>query len=436
MSVKENALLNGSVRPVILKYALPIILSMMATQFYSVADTMIIGLKLDANALAAVSNASTALMFFLFVSGGMELAGGLLVASNKPTACKNKMAEIFYNLIFVDLILALIMLMLGWFGLSWILKLIQTPSEILEEAILYGRIYLLGLPFLMVYDLTKECVIGCGNSKVPLYTIIATSLMNIILDFIFVGLFGVAGAAWATAVSQVAGAIFMLYYLNQTELGIPFEKTMLKSEYTKDIIRLSAPNSLQQASGTLITTVRQSLLGGLGVAAIAGFSCANKISSLLMMAVYGFVQSIVFFIAQNTTANNIDRVHEGLKEGRKILFVYSLLVALSCTFLNRGLMRLFTNDQQAIMYGCTILAYEGFTYIFQAQKHLNEARLRGAQKMGLYLISNLGQIGINVIACIILVPMVGFNGFWISTWISAPIGLVLAIFLNKIGENN
>lgn len=434
MSTNNNALLNGPVRPAILKYALPIILSMMATQFYSVADTMIIGLKLDANALAAVSNATTALMFFLFVSGGMELGGGLLTASNKPTASKSKMAEIFYNLIFVDLILALIMLILGWFGLSWMLKLIQTPSEILEEAIVYGRIYLLGLPFLMVYDLTKECVMGCGNSKVPLYAIIATSLMNIILDFIMVGPFGVAGAAWATAASQVAGACFMLYYLNKTELEVPFDPTMLKIEYAKDIIRLSAPNSLQQASGTLIVTVRQSLLGGLGVAAIAGFSCANKISSLLMMAVYGFVQSIVFFIAQNTTANNLERVHEGLKEGRKILFVYSLFVAFLCVFLNKGLMCLFTNDQQTIAYGCTILAYEGFTYIFQAQKHLNEARLRGAQKMGLYLISNLGQIGINVIACIILVPMIGFNGFWISTWISAPIGLLLAIFLSKIGE--
>ncbi len=433
MSTNNNALLNGPVRPAILKYALPIILSMMATQFYSVADTMIIGLKLDANALAAVSNATTALMFFLFISGGMELGGGLLTASNKPTASKSKMAEIFYNLIFVDLILALIMLILGWFGLSWMLKLIQTPSEILEEAIVYGRIYLLGLPFLMVYDLTKECVMGCGNSKVPLYAIIATSLMNIILDFIMVGPFGVAGAAWATAASQVAGACFMLHYLNKTELEVPFDPTMLKIEYAKDIIRLSAPNSLQQASGTLIVTVRQSLLGGLGVAAIAGFSCANKISSLLMMAVYGFVQSIVFFIAQNTTANNLERVHEGLKEGRKILFVYSLFVAFLCVFLNKGLMCLFTNDQQTIAYGCTILAYEGFTYIFQAQKHLNEARLRGAQKMGLYLISNLGQIGINVITCIILVPMIGFNGFWISTWISAPIGLLLAIFLSKIG---
>ncbi len=436
MSATENTLLNGPVRPAILKYALPIILSMIATQFYSVADTMIIGLKLDANALAAVSNASTAIMFFLFVSGGMELGGGLLVASNKPTASKSKMAEIFYNLIFVDLVLALSMLLLGWFGLSWILKLIQTPNEILDAAIIYGRIYLLGFPFLMVYDLTKECVMGCGNSKVPLYAIIVTSLLNIVLDLAFVGPFGVAGAAWATAASQVVGAIFMLYYLNKTELEVPFHKSMLKMEYVKDIIRLSAPNSFQQASGTLIVTVKQSLLGGLGVAAIAGFSCANKISNLLMMAVYGFVQSIVFFIAQNTTANKIDRVHEGLNEGKKILLVYSLFVAILCTFFNQPLLRLFTSDVQTQLYGCTILAYEGFAYIFQALKHLTEARLRGTQKMGLYLVSNIGQILINVIACVILVPIVGFNGFWISTWISCPIGLLLATVLNKIGEKS
>ena len=99
---EENSLLTGAVRPALLRYALPIILSMVATQFYAVADTMIIGLRLDADALAAVSNASTVLMIFLFISGGMELGGGLLVAAGKPTATKHKMTELLYNLLFVD----------------------------------------------------------------------------------------------------------------------------------------------------------------------------------------------------------------------------------------------------------------------------------------------------------------------------------------------
>ncbi len=111
---EENSLLTGAVRPALLRYALPIILSMVATQFYTVADTMIIGLRLDADALAAVSNASTMMMIFLFISGGMELGGGLLVAAGKPTATKHEMTELLYNLLFVDEVIALLTTAVGF----------------------------------------------------------------------------------------------------------------------------------------------------------------------------------------------------------------------------------------------------------------------------------------------------------------------------------
>ena len=454
---EENSLLTGAVRPALLRYALPIILSMVATQFYAVADTMIIGLRLDADALAAVSNASTVLMIFLFISGGMELGGGLLVAAGKPTATKHEMTELLYNLLFVDEVIALLTTAVGFVTLLALLRLINTPAEILDTAVLYGRIYLLGLPFLMPYDLSKECVMGCGDSKTPLKVIVATSVMNIVLDLVLVGPFGVAGAAagpaggggggdrqqgggpWggagaapATAVAQVAGAVYMVAFLRRTQMDAAFSPRMLKARYARDIFRLSAPNSVQQASGTIITTVKQGLLGGLGVEAIAGFSCAGKLSSLLMMPVFGFVQSTVFFIAQNTAALQPGRVKEGLREGRRILLVYSLGVVAVCIGLRGPLLRLFTTDPAAASYGCTMLAFESVTYLFVAQKHLFEARLRGAQKMGLYLASSLGQIALNLLACVILVPRIGFAGFWMSSWISAPIGMLLAAALANL----
>ena len=126
----ENTLLHGPVRPALLRYALPIILSMVATQFYSVADTMIIGLRLDADALAAVSNASTVLMIFLFISGGMELGGGLLVAAGRPTATRQEMAELLYNLLFVDLVLALGLTALGFFTLPALLGLLLLAAPL------------------------------------------------------------------------------------------------------------------------------------------------------------------------------------------------------------------------------------------------------------------------------------------------------------------
>ena len=417
---EENSLLTGAVRPALLRYALPIILSMVATQFYAVADTMIIGLRLDADALAAVSNASTVLMIFLFISGGMELGGGLLVAAGKPTATKHEMTELLYNLLFVDEVIALLTTAVGFVTLPALLRLINTPAEILDTAVLYGRIYLMGLPFLMPYDLSKECVMGCGDSKTPLKVIVATSVMNIVLDLVLVGPFG------------VAGAVYMVAFLRRTQMDAAFSPRMLKARYARDIFRLSAPNSVQQASGTIITTVKQGLLGGLGVEAIAGFSCAGKLSSLLMMPVFGFVQSTVFFIAQNTAALQPGRVKEGLREGRRILLVYSLGVVAVCIGLRGPLLRLFTTDPAAASYGCTMLAFESVTYLFVAQKHLFEARLRGAQKMGLYLASSLGQIALNLLACVILVPRIGFAGFWMSSWISAPIGMLLAAALANL----
>ena len=283
----------------------------------------------------------------------------------------------------VDEVIALLTTAVGFVTLPALLRLINTPAEILDTAVLYGRIYLLGLPFLMPYDLSKECVMGCGDSKTPLKVIVATSVMNIVLDLVLVGPFGVAGAAAATAAAQVAGAVYMVAFLRRTQMDAAFSPRMLKARYARDIFRLSAPNSVQQASGTIITTVKQGLLGGLGVEAIAGFSCAGKLSSLLMMPVFGFVQSTVFFIAQNTAALQPGRVKEGLREGRRILLVYSLGVVAVCIGLRGPLLRLFTTDPAAASYGCTMLAFESVTYLFVAQKHLFEARLRGAQKMGL-----------------------------------------------------
>ena len=318
----ENALLAGPVRPALLRFAGPIILTMVATQLYAVADTMIVGLCLDAGALAAVSNASTVLMVFLFVSGGMELGGGLLLAARRPTAAPEELSAAVYNLLAIDAVLGLCMAGAGLAGAEWLLRLIRTPAEILPQAAEYIRFYLAGLPFLMVYDLSKQLVMACGNSKTPLYAVLATSVLNVLLDLAWVGPFGVAGAAAATALSQVAGCLFMLWYLRRTLLTGPFRFSMLDRRCLGEVFRLAAPSAIQQASAPVTSMVKQGLLGGIGVAAIAGFSCANKMSSLLLMPVYGFTQSLVFFIAQNTAARQDARVREGVRQARGIMLLY------------------------------------------------------------------------------------------------------------------
>ena len=133
----------------------------------------------------------------------------------------------------VDEVIALLTTAVGFVTLPALLRLINTPAEILDTAVLYGRIYLLGLPFLMPYDLSKECVMGCGDSKTPLKVIVATSAMNIVLDLVLVGPFGVAGAAAATAAAQVAGAVYMVAFLRRTQMDAAFSLRMLKARYAR-----------------------------------------------------------------------------------------------------------------------------------------------------------------------------------------------------------
>ena len=431
MSQTKNDLLTGPVRPALLRYALPILLSMVATQAYTVADTMIVGLRLDAAALAAVSNASTVLMIFLFISGGMELGGGLLLAANRPTATKEELSRLTYNLLFLDGAVSLLMLGLGLPFAEVLLRWINTPAEILPQAAVYARVYLLGLPCLMLYDLSKQIAIGCGDSKTPLYAVLATSVLNIVLDLLMVGPYGVAGTAAATALSQLAGCVFMLGYLGRTLLCERFSPAMLRRKYVWDILRLSAPNALQQAVAPVTGLVRQSLLGALGVSAIAGFSCANKLTTLLLMPVYGFAQALVFFIAQNTSAGQPQRVQEGLRQTRRMMLGYNVLVLAVCILLARPLLGLFTRDAGALAYGALMLSREALSYPFTSMRHAEEAQLRGRQQMGLYLFSNLSQVAASLGFSLLLVPRIGFDGFYAASWISAPLGLALAVFLAR-----
>ena len=131
---KETSLLEGPVRGTLVRFAAPIILSRVTTQLYTVADAMIVGLRLDANALAAVSNGTTVLMLFLFVSGGLELGGNLLAAANRPRTDREGMSRLTYNILFVDLAAGLLMMVLGLWGMDWLLGAIRTPAEIYEKS--------------------------------------------------------------------------------------------------------------------------------------------------------------------------------------------------------------------------------------------------------------------------------------------------------------
>ena len=423
---EKLSLTEGPIGKSLLKFALPVILSMLTAQLTTLVDTMIVGLKMDANALAAVSNAATLLMFFLFISGGMELAAELLVAARKPLYSRDELSELVYNLLFVDVVIGILMIVIGLAIFRPLLILINTPEEIVDQAMLYGIIYLCGIPFQMVYDLSRQILIGYGNSSTPMYFALFTSVLNIVLDLILVDPLGVAGAALASVLAQVSGFVISVLWLGRHLLTGRFRFSMLKKSFLKDIARLAPPNAVQQLSGPIVSSIKQSLLGTIGVAAIAGFSCANKISTFVQIPIYGTAQALVTFIAQNDALKQEDRIRSGIRASYKILFLLTAALALGLILLNRPLLHLFTTDEEAIAYGAIMLTWEPITYVIQVVRHVQEARLRGRQRMSLYLTSSISTMAVNVIACVILVPRIGFSGFYVSSYISSFYAILIS----------
>ena len=429
--MQENSLLTGNIRSGLLKYSIPIILSMLTTQLYAIVDTMIIGIKLDSTALAAASNASTVLMIFLFISGGLELGANLLMGAKKPISTDEELSAITYNIVVVDVVIAVILMALGCVLFPSLLTLINTPEEIMALAVTYGRVYLLGLPFLMFYDVAKQILMGVGNSKTPMYWVLITSFINVVLDIVFIEYWGVGGAAAATALAQVVGAVAFVLLLKKHLFVQPFSVRVLSKDYIKNIFRLSVPNMLQQMTGPIAYNVRQSLLGNIGVAAIAGFSCANKITSLILMGTGGFCQGLVIFLAQNYAAKQDNRVREGIRSMTKILIVFVLVMVMVCFFGNRMLLSLFTSDDQAIAYGALMLMYEPASLLIAIVARIQESKLRGRQKMLAYTCSSISTTGVNVLSAVILVPWIGFAGFYIAAYIGHIYSAVMSTALAR-----
>ena len=223
----------------------------------------------------------------------------------------------------------------------------------------------------------------------------------------------------------------MLAYLRRTVLTCGFRLHFLEKRRFWNILQLSVPNTFQQAAPPAAALVKQGLVGTLGVAEIDGFSCAGKLSALMMMPVYGFAQSLVVFLAQNHSAGEEDRIHEGVRYTKNLMLAYMSVVVLSCLLWNRQLLSLFTSDRAVIRCGAVLLAFESWTYVLTAMKHLLEARLRGEMKMGAYLVSSLLPMGVNVVCCLVFLPRVGYPGFYLSTFVSAPFSLLLAAVLVK-----
>ena len=408
----------------LISFSLPMMLGNLFQQLYTMADSVIVGRFVGENALAAVgaSFALTAVFIAIAIGGGM---GASVITSGAFGARSYRAMKLSVS---TSLILFLIVsILLGGIGLLFsedILILLNTPSAVLDDAVIYLNIYFLGLPFLFMYNVLSSVFNSLGRSRIPLYLLIFSSALNVVLDIIMVASFGmgVSGAAWATLISQGISAVISFLILIRTMKEFPEKQERLFSaKLTRPIAGLALPSILQQSTVSIGMMLVQSVVNSFGAEALAGFSAAMRIESIAVVPMAAIGNAMSSYTAQNIGAGKLGRVVKGYHTAYGIVAVIAIVLMLPLELFSEGLIRMFLGDDGtpvAMDTGISYISFMGWFFVFIGLKMITDGLLRGSGDMTVFTIANIVNLSIRVLVAFIFAPVYGIR----MVWIAVPIG--------------
>ena len=348
----QQDMTTGRILPVILRFTLPLFIGNIFQQFYSMADTVIVGRCLGAAALAAVGATST--VSFLLLGFAMGLASGfaVLTAQRFGAGDDEGVRISVSNGILLTVILSACLTFLGLMIVPGLLALMQTPADILGDATRYMLIICRGLAASMFYNLFSSFLRSVGNSRAPLFFLIFSSCTNIFLDLFFIvrlGM-GVEGAALATVLAQgLSAALCLLYIIARVHVLVPARRHWgFHREASVHQLRMGVPMALQfsvTASGTI---VMQSAINMFGSVAVAAFTAAWRIQNILTQGMIAMGQTMAAFCGQNFGKKDFARIREGVRSAVRVEIIYSLVSGFAAVALLPVIMRLFFSSDTDI----------------------------------------------------------------------------------------
>lgn len=341
----------GKPMKMILNFTIPVFIGGVFQQFYNMMDAIIVGKFVGTKGLAAVG--ATGTIIFLIIGCLMGLTAGFaVITAQKFGAGKmREMRQTVGNAAILSVIISIIMTAVSMLGMRKLLLLMNTPEDIFQDAYVYIMIICGGIFAQVLYNLVASILRALGNSKTPLYFLIISALLNIVLDLIFIIVFhmGVAGAAWATVISQgVSGVLCILYIIKAVpELHLKREDWRLRGNITKKQIGMGIPMGLQYSITAIGTMMVQSALNILGSYPVAAFTAGNKIENIFSQAFVAIGTAMATYNAQNIGAGKLERVRQGFRCAHVIGIVYAVVTGLFMIFWGKYFAYLFISDNAA-----------------------------------------------------------------------------------------
>ena len=422
----------GNEGRLILKFAIPMLLGNIFQQLYNIVDSIVVGKFIGKAALAAVGTSGPIIFllvsFIIGVTMGFTIVVSQFFGAKQLDNVKKAINTLYIFMFFTSLVVSIGGIMLSGF----IFRVIDLDPAIVPDATLFLNIFLSGLIFLFGYNGTSAILRGLGDSKTPLYFLIGSVGLNIILDLIFVPVFhwGVAGVAIATVISEACAFIAQIIYLNRYHKVVKFSFHDLTFDHDIFVksIKIGLPTGFQQTFVAAGMVALYWIVNQFGVDANAAYSAAGRIDNFAALPAMSFTVALSTFVGQNMGANRPDRVKAGLRATLIMTSVISVFISLITILFGKLLMRMFTNDEVVIAMGGDYLRIIGSFYILFSVMFVINGVLRGAGDTLIPMFISLFSLWIIRIPIAWLLaknPAIGVHGIW---W-SIPIGWLSGVIL-------
>lgn len=373
---------KGKTWKVILQFALPIFISNLFQQLYNTADSLIVGNFLDTNALAAVSSSGSLIFFFTSFFTGTALGAGVVISKYFGKKDYEKMQKAIHTDIAFGLIASIILTVVGYFMSPVLLKWMDTDANVLPLSISYFQTYFLGVSAVIMYNIFSGICNAVGNSRQPLYFLIISSITNVLLDLLFVGVFhlGVWSAAMATVISQFLSAVLCLIFLMKkgTIYQVEINKIKIDKELIDEIIRFGIPTGIQNSVISIANIIVQSHINAFGEIAMAGCGTYFKIEGFAFLPITCFTMAITTFVGQNFGAGEHERAKKGAKFGILSSMIMAESIGLILFIIAPYAIALFDDTSAVVAVGVKQMRTECFFFGLLAFSHCVAAVCRGS----------------------------------------------------------
>ena len=416
---KDEYLITDAPLKALTVFAMPMILGSFFQQVYNMADSIIVGQFVGSSALAAVGACAALTNVFICVALGAGVGAGVLVSRYFGAKEYGKMKTIVSTSLISFLLLSIILGIFGFCFSHTMMSGLQTPADILEEAVLYLRVYFVGFPFLFMYNILSTMFTSIGESKIPLVLLIFSSILNIVMDLWMVaGLgLGVFGAAFATLIAQGISAVFslLIFLYRMRRYQSPFQ--WFDGRKLRSMLRIAVPSVLQQSTVSIGMMIVQAVVNPFGTQALAGYAATMRVENVFSLIFVSIGNAVSPYVSQNLGAGKTERIKKGYHAALVLDVCFAAVAFLVIETLHTQISSLFLGkDGTALAYQVSgdYMRWLGYFFIFMGIKMATDGVLRGLGIMRPFLIANMVNLAIRLSVALICAPRFGIAFVWLA----------------------